>query len=569
VKYQNRKEHARMAVAPRTFFFATIFSALLLAMPLTARAQYAVPEPTPATGVVEGSVLDAQNNRAVPRASVKLMGLKGAGSKSTRADGNGHFIFEQVDAGKYKLAAQRQGYFSDERKQGYQPTFEIADGQHLKNMPVRLMPTAVVSGEVVDEYNDPVQNVQVQLFARKFQHGELRLLPAGSAFTDDRGAYRVSGVRPGNYYLLAEPKSVEDLAVFNNARQGPDAAVFSPESEGQRPFTYAPLFYPSTGDFKQAQALELSPGDELSANFIFMSAPVVSIQGRVTNGLTGGPAGAAVVSAAWTEYVEGKGTPARVSPTDGTFEVSGIAPGTYTLRASFTLDGDSFTGEQTVIVGDQGVNNVEISAVPDFAATGLVTITGMVRTAPNQIAIEFAGEGSTPTVRAGATSPQYKFKLALRPDHRYYANLRNLPDDYYLKSVAIYGHDVPTDNVVVSGRRGEIELVVSPAGGHIEGVLLDAKDQPSRGSVLLIPNVPQPGPPDLFRRTNADSKGKFTIRGVTPGSYRLLALENEDVDAEINAPDFLDRIGNRGSTVTVDEKGNYTIQIKLEAAESR
>jgi hypothetical protein len=300
-----------------------------------------------------------------------------------------------------------------------------------------------------------------------------------------------------------------------------------------------------------------------------MSTPVVSIQGRVTNGLTGGPAGAAQVSAAWTEYVEGKGTLARVSPTNGTFEVSGLAPGTYTLRASFTQDGDSFTGEETVIVSNRGADNVEISAVPDFSATGHVSITGIIRTAPNQIAIEFAGEGLTPTVRAAATSPKYKFEIALRPDHRYFTNLRNLPDDYYLKSVAIYGHDVPADNVVVSGRRGEIELVVSPSGGHIEGVLLDAKDQPSRGSILLVPNVPQPGPPDLFRRTNADSKGKFTIRGVAPGSYRLVALENEDVDAEINAPDFTDKIGNRGSALMVDEKGNYAVQIRLETAESR
>src|ERR1700761_7822195 len=103
-----------MAVAYRTILFS-----LALAAPLAAWAQISQPE-TPPPAIIEGSVIDAQNNRSVPRATVKLMGLKGAGSKSTRADGNGHFIFEQVEPGRYKLIAERRGFFSDERKREYQ-----------------------------------------------------------------------------------------------------------------------------------------------------------------------------------------------------------------------------------------------------------------------------------------------------------------------------------------------------------------------------------------------------------------------------------------------------------------
>ena len=32
-------------------------------------------------------------------------------------------------------------------------------------MPVRLMPAAAVSGEILDEYNDPVQDVEIRLLA--------------------------------------------------------------------------------------------------------------------------------------------------------------------------------------------------------------------------------------------------------------------------------------------------------------------------------------------------------------------------------------------------------------------
>ena len=95
------------------------------------------------------------------------------------------------------LTAQRQGFFSDERKREYQPMFEVAAGEHVKNMPVRLMPAAVVSGEVLDEYNDPVQDVEIRLLVIQMKLGQMYLRIAGKAITDDRGQYRVAGLHPG------------------------------------------------------------------------------------------------------------------------------------------------------------------------------------------------------------------------------------------------------------------------------------------------------------------------------------------------------------------------------------
>ncbi|HLK52598.1 MAG TPA: carboxypeptidase regulatory-like domain-containing protein, partial [Candidatus Angelobacter sp.] len=386
---------------------------------------------------------------------------------------------------------------------------------------------------------------------------------------------------PGRYYIVAEYKAADTPAQLVQTAQpivtqanaaGRQRPVNDPQADSSlnipdAAFTYPPLFFPATADFQQAQAVALSPGDEIAANFLLISAPVVSISGRVVNGMTGEPAGKAAVSAYWTPYMEGDGIPAKTSE-NGTFEVRGVAPGSYTMRTSFTEDGQSFVGEQTVEVGNRGAQNIEIPALPDFVGAGHVTIAGTLRNPINRVLADFAGEGLMPRVRASATSPQFKFEAQLRPDQRYHANVPNLPDDYYLKSVAISGHEMPPDNVVVNGRSGEIELVLSPSGGHIEGVLVDSKGQPTRGSVLLVPDVPQPGPPDLFRRASADSKGKFTIRGITPGSYRLVAMESVDVETEIYTPDFLRNIGNRGEGLIVGEEGKYTVSLKLEISEN-
>jgi hypothetical protein len=552
--------------------YRTILIALALAVPLTACA-----DDDPERAIIEGSVINIQNSRTIPRASVTLLGAKGSGSKSARADGSGHFIFEHVEPGLYKLTAERQGFFPDESKREHQPLFEVAPGQHLKNMPVRLTPASAVSGEVMDEYNDPVQEVQIRLLVVQMRLGQMYLRVAAKGVTDDRGQYRLGGLHAGKYYVVADYKS-KALTTLGSIIENVNALQKMTDKRGKPlkvempgvpdpAYTYPSLFYPATSDFQQAQSLKLNAGDEIAANFLLMSAPVVAIRGRVINGMTGRPPKGASVSAYWTTYMEGDGLPALVSAEDGTFEIRGLAPGTYTLRASFTEDEQIYAGEETVEVGNQGAQNVQISALPDFVAAGHVSVTGILQKPLGRVIIEFAGEGLMPRVFANAGFPEFKFEAQLRPERRYHATIRNLTEDYYLKSLSISGHEVPPDNVVVSGRRGNMEMVLSPSGARIEGFLLDGNDQPARGSILLVPDVPQPGPPDLFRRSTADAKGKFTVRGVAPGSYRLLAVENVNLNTEINEPDFVRTIGNRGQSLMVEEDGRYTVSLRLESSE--
>jgi len=579
-----RRQSSTMARAYRTILLGLAL-AVQLAAPLAAQpdvifhdAQANASE-GPQTAVIEGTVLNTQNNRSIPRASVTLNGMKGAGSRSARADGSGHFLFQQVEPGAYRLTAERQGFFSDERKREFQPVVEVSAGQHLKNVPVRLMPTAVVAGEILDEYNDPIQNVEVKLLSVQARLGRMFLRTAGNAVTDDRGQYRISGLRPGRYYVVAEyrSKTIRDNILTDaaagmidqmNAEPGrKPVRVQLPQKAPDPPYTYPSLFYPATSDFQQAQSLVLNPGDETSANFLFISAPLATIRGRVTNGMTGEPAGKASVSAFWTQYMEGDGLTARVHPESGAFEIKGVAPGLYTLRASAVANSVNYAGETTVQVGVHGADNVELVVLPDFAAAGRVKIEGtpVTRGSPmGRVTVEFVGEGLMPRVLARAAFPDFKFDVQLRPEKRYHATIRNLPEDYYLKSLSISGHEVAPDQVVLSGTGGSLELVLSPSGGRLDGVLFDSQDQPARGSILLVPDAADPGPPELFRRSRADAQGKFTLRGIPPGSYRLLALDSLDLEAEINTPEFQRSLGNRGQHVLVEENGKYAVTVKLE-----
>ena len=85
----------------------TIFIILALAAPLA--AQSTPEDPPPA--IIEGSVINIQNSRTVPRASVTLLRVKGTGSKSQRCDGSGHFIFKNVEPGIYRSDGAAPGIF--------------------------------------------------------------------------------------------------------------------------------------------------------------------------------------------------------------------------------------------------------------------------------------------------------------------------------------------------------------------------------------------------------------------------------------------------------------------------
>src|SRR6266571_1703168 len=119
-------EQASMASVHRT-----ILIALALAAPLA--AQTTPEDPPPA--IVEGSVINIQNSRTIPRATVTLLHLKGTGSKSQRADGSGHFMFKNVEPGIYRLMAERQGFFSDDRKRA--PEHNGRSGQTSKSRNAR------------------------------------------------------------------------------------------------------------------------------------------------------------------------------------------------------------------------------------------------------------------------------------------------------------------------------------------------------------------------------------------------------------------------------------------------
>ncbi|HLW52009.1 MAG TPA: carboxypeptidase-like regulatory domain-containing protein [Candidatus Angelobacter sp.] len=519
---------------------------------------------------LEGTVVNAQTGRVVPRANVVVRNLKRmAEARSVHADGQGHFLIKNVAPGSYRLTAEHQSYFSGTRHQIFQYRVDLVSGEQRGGITLTLQPAGVVTGQITDENSEPLQHVQIQLLDRVYRGGRIGLETVGTALSDDRGSYRIYDVRPGNYFLTAE--------VQHGAPQAPAGANARPRPAGDTPpesdIAYSPAFYPDATDFLQAQQVAVGPGDEAHANFAFVAKPSVSISGRVVNGVTGEPAPHAAIATLWTEYLDIAGVIVNATPKEANFSVRGLAPGVYTLRAAFAEDGVPYTVQRRVEVGPTGLENVTLDAVPDTAVAGRmhVEVADQQQRFPQKIEIDFQSNTSpshasaVTTLRPGASAglPELGFEARLHPGDQYTVSARGLPENYYLKSVQVNGRQVERNDVVVSDQQADLALVVSPGGGYIEGLALDEAGQPISASVVLVPEDSQRRIPDLFRKSTSDKEGRFRIRGVPPGNYQLLAFDDVDLNELISQPEILKSFADRAVAVTVEEQMDYVTALKV------
>jgi hypothetical protein len=188
------------------------------------------------------------------------------------------------------------------------------------------------------------------------------------------------------------------------------------------------------------------------------------------------------------------------------------------------------------------------------------------------------GKGTTPRVYLqpkeegifygggmGEVKAEGGFTLKNVSDGDYRVNLADAPETCYLKSARLGGDDVLQDGLSISGGKipGVLEIVLNCNGGTIEGVVLNDQQQPvTSARVVLVPDVERRSQTQLFKTTSPDQYGRFTLKGIAPGDYKLFAWEEVEYGA-YEDPDFLKRYEDRGKAVSVAEGSRETVSLSL------
>jgi protocatechuate 3,4-dioxygenase beta subunit len=481
---------------------------------------------------------------------------------------DGIFLIKDIPAGSYRLIANRNGYvrqaYGQRGARNPGTVLQLAPGQTMTGLNVRLTPGGVVSGRIVDEDGEPLARVGVQLLRYTYVDGDRRLQPSDFASTDDRGEFRLYGLQPRTYYVSANLRPgggglalAEGVAIAAGGLQGADAPDES----------YATTYYPGTLDPESAAPVEVRGGDEIRVDFPLIPTHTYRVSGTVTNTATGesGRQGMVVLM---PRNSSGGFIGANMSPisgTDGRFEVRGVTPGSYVLTA-FARGDEIVTGRQEIEVTEGNVEGVNLLLSPARELSGSVRVEGGggLKLSDLTVLLQPLG-GLTMFGPPGLATvkPDGFFTVKNLTQESYTVAFQNLPPDAYIKAAHAGGEDALASGVNVSKARAGLELVISLNGGRIQGTVTKSDGSPFAGATVVIdPEKPVKGSRGGVRTTNTDQNGNFTVRGLAPGGYQVYAWEEVDQD-DVTDPGFLKKYADRAVNVRVREGATESPAVPL------
>src|SRR5262245_25603574 len=95
----------------------------------------------------------------------------------------------------------------------------------------------------------------------------------------------------------------------------------------------------------------------------------------------------------------------------------------------------------------------------------------------------------------------------------------------------------------------------------VQGIVQNAEGKAlGEATVVLVPPASRRQNRALYKTATTDASGRFTIRGVAPGSYKIFAWPNVPNGAYFNGR-FLAKYEDRGRTLNIDPLSTVTAEI--------
>jgi protocatechuate 3,4-dioxygenase beta subunit len=551
-------------------------SALVLLAPTLLAAQNAPVQPSKPEDLcaLSGRIVSASTGEPVRRATILLVRSEISPGEpplaySASSDAQGAFAMKDVEPGKYRLSATRNGFvnYIYGARSPLRPgtTLSLARRQTVSDLTLKMTPHAVITGRIVDEEGEPVPQVQLSLQGYRYLQGRRQLLSAGgAASTNDLGEYRLFGVAPGKYYLSAMSYGgPPNFAVDRSATAAPEES-------------FASTFYPGTTDAAGAAQLDVPAGAPLRGiDMVLRKTRSVHVKGHVAHSLPG-RVNISVMAAPRTNA--GFVPSMRSTPVDaaGNFDIRNVTPGSYTVTAVFNDGAGAHIGRAPVDVGNTNVEGVNITLSPGM------TIKGRIRSDSDSSPVDLSGvrvmlQTREPVMMfgGGASKPDEQGNFDLRntvPD-RYNLLVSGLPAGAYVKSARSDQTDVLASGLDLSGGAppAPLDIVVSPRAATVTGTVQNEKtgNASPGATVVLIPQQKERRDQQYYtRNVAADQQGAFSFTGVPPGEYRIYAWEDVETGAWFD-PDFLKSYDDKSESVTLREGDQKPVPLKLIPADSQ
>ncbi|MGQ9917093.1 MAG: carboxypeptidase regulatory-like domain-containing protein, partial [Bryobacteraceae bacterium] len=423
-----------------------------------------------------------------------------------------------------------------------------------------LAPHAVLSGRVLDEEGEPVQDARISVL-RRFIDSDAGVQigsAAAGAQTDDRGHFRVGGLAPGRYLL--------------SARASPPT---SPYTENSEKTVFAPVFYPDALEPDLAQWITVGPGEEIAdLEFRLRRVAARRITGRVLLE-DGSPARGFMVSAYRRNlHVMGEAQGfAALGREPGSFVFNHLPAGEYDLSAQLSDPSNPRGPRISVVrvdVGERDVEDVEIRFQPPFSLHGQVQIEGTDQEA--HLAAGSLEVIAIPAGRGGGVS-----QAAVNNDGTFQMTIRT-PGRYRLHAMGEAMHRLYVDSIRTSGGM-DVSDGLDLTAGAPEPVLITLRadaaqiiaERPKSGRedqelcqpfrVALMAPAKQDRPPIPLRIEPTTADGRAVLFPVSPGEYLVFGICTSDGSLLYDA-DKLEWMAANAEKIRVRAGEQKTITVK-------
>jgi hypothetical protein len=518
----------------------------------------------PPAGRITGRVVTPLGQ---PVANARVVFVGNNRSSMTLTDVNGRFDVRGFPDGDYRIETARFAFTqplslpgaSDQESNGVARRLRIGGDRRVHDIELVLAPGGVISGAIVDSAGEPFQDVTVR--ALRLRHDGQRAVATPASplrLTDDRGRYRVSGLPPGSYLIVATIDAAEPSA----GRSGASG--------------FAPMYYPGTAHVEAAQPVQVELAGDISGVDLAVAVTSMArvtgtalneagepLKGRVTLGVTHRSGSVAPEP----QSVQIKG--------EGAFELANVPPGDYVLqvhgepgpgtRAEF--------GAEYISIGENDPPPLKIRTSPGATLEGrFVNDAGASVSMPMRVQSIHAAPMDLDRSPPGGRGPQ---GLSVHDDGRFYltglyGSMRltyPASPGWYLKSVRIGGLDV-TDGTFDFGYSNdtlsEAEIVLSREGGSIEGSVASSARRGEEIAVVAFPvdRMNWFAGSRYLKRATVSLDRSFDIDDLPPGDYFVAPVDRAR-PGDWQAPSTLETLVQSATRVTVRESQVRTLTLRL------
>ena len=425
-------------------------------------------------------------------------------------------------------------------------------------------PGAIVGAISRQGEEGPAAGVHVDAVSLRLSGTEPLLTTVATVRSDNQGRFRLSGLAPGQYFVLA---------------RDPAATSAGDRADGLR---HTATYFPGALAAGEAQPVSVTAGaDSTPVDFRLRLVRLASVSGTLglpddkRRLLSGAvilvPRESTVPFPLAAEDVE-------ILP-DGRFTFRNIPPGKYQIRARAELDPKqpmSF-GSFAVEVQERDVDRITIALSPGAVVQGRVEWRPVRSPRPPiitrfRVRAPFADGSSFADSLTGDVGADGRFRLRGVMPGSHFFTIEGLPEPWVVSRVIVRGRDTmfqPT-TIAEGEQLHDVRIIVSDVASEVTGSVRDSSGRPV--SDALVVAMPQgPGTWSAvnprYRAIRADQLGRYRVRALPSGSYRVAAVSAVDELAAVRR-DWLDGIRARATPLVLASSERRTLNLVAVPAEA-